>query len=410
MTRLCVISHALISEPAQARWKLLAGKYPVEVDLLVPDEFVLNGWWGFRQSWKPAELHHERLHILPLPVKYLHGNWYFSFPRLIRYLTSCKPDVIYVIGNEIPLVLHQVIFLKNFLFRKTKVIFFTMNALGVPQHKRHLRLRWLLSRVGSDAALCHYPGCLASLRRAGFKKPVFMQTQIGVDEEIFKPDANKRREIRKALGFEGAYVFGTIARFTEEKGIVDTIEVLPLSGADWKFLLVGEGNLRGTIERIIKAKGLEERIVLTGYVEPRDVATYIRAMDCLVHVPYGISTWIETFSLAVAQAMAMAVPVIGSRCGCIPWQVQDGGLIIPERDKSALRQAMIRLASTPGLAEELGNKAFQRATSEFCTRSLTDHFFSILKQVESGRYLNGKHGQSQSFPHLWEGLNDSTRL
>ena len=75
-----------------------------------------------------------------------------------------------------------------------------MNAKGMSLKKLHKRLMWNNIKKNTDAAIVHYPGCLESLRKLGYSKPIYLQTQVGVDEKIFKPEENIRLKYREQLG------------------------------------------------------------------------------------------------------------------------------------------------------------------------------------------------------------------
>ena len=77
-----------------------------------------------------------------------------------------------------------------------------------------------------DAVFCHYPDAFASFRKEGFTGPLYMQTQVGVNEEWFHEDIEARKAIREKYNLGDAFVFGSASRFTTDKGIDDIINVV----------------------------------------------------------------------------------------------------------------------------------------------------------------------------------------
>jgi glycosyltransferase involved in cell wall biosynthesis len=61
----------------------------------------------------------------------------------------------------------------------------------------------------------------------------------------------------------------------------------------------------------------------------------------------------EQFGRVLIEAMAAGVPVVGSSSGAIPEVIGDAGLVVPERDATALAQAIDRVLAEPGLRETL---------------------------------------------------------
>lgn len=74
------------------------------------------------------------------------------------------------------------------------------------------------------------------------------------------------------------------------------------------------------------------------------------------------SIWAEPCATVVFEAMATGRPVIASRIGGLPDNVEDGvnGLLVPPEDPVALRQAISRLLADPALRTRLGEAGRQR--------------------------------------------------
>ncbi len=398
--RLVVICAALVREHAHARWRMLSERYPMDVTLLVPNYWEQNEW-NTKLQWQPEETHDGRFHVLPLRTKAFLGDW--VFPSLGPVLKRLRPDLIYVIQGEMARQLSHTILCRDIWCRKAKILFFTMNALKSDRTRWRFyhKLRWAHIRHGVEAGICHYPGCLEALRDMDFKKPIFLQTQVGVDDCVFHPDDEIRRKYREELGVhDQTFVLGCVIRLTEEKGILDLLSALPVPNIDWKLLLVGEGTLRVKVQEVVTARGISDRVIMTGLVQPNEVANYMQAMDCLIHIPHGTHFWIETFSLAVAQAMAVGLPVIGSNTGSVPWQVREGGIIVRERDPQAVQNAIIELASHTENRRRLGALAYEQARARFSIGSLTDSFHSIIGQVLSGNYKAFGNLEAHDYAHM----------
>lgn len=377
MIRLVVVSHALVQEAAQARWRQLAERFPVDVTLLVPDVWE-TVWLGDLQVFRPAKTDAERFRVIPLPVTDRRRWTRYFFRSLDVGLRRLQPDVIYVIHEEMIWIHMQILAYRSLWCPKAKLVFFSMNALGIPQAKWHQRVRWRLTRRGASAALCHYPGCETSLREANFDKTIHVQTQIGVDETDFRPDERKRHMMRRDLDLEGKFVVGYAGRLCREKGVDDLISAFPLDGIDWAFLAVGDGDLTDSIQEAARRGGWEHRLRLTGTVALTEVANYMRAMDCFVLASRTTPGWIDTFPLVVPQAMASGVPVIGSDSGAIPWQIGDAGLVFPEGDRVALRACIQHLADDREKAAALAASGRTRCLRCFSISALTDQFYKFL--------------------------------
>ena len=204
--------------------------------------------------------------------------------------------------------------------------------------------------------------------------------------EWFHPDKVSRQEIRNKYGLGDAYVFGSATRFSLSKGLDDIINALPLEG-NWKYLMMGAGSEEDTvrIKNLIKERGLNDKIILTGFVDWYDMAKYWNAIDCALHTPRTTERWEETFSLSIAQAMATGKPIIGSSSGSVPYQIGSEGLIVAEGDIQAIHDRMEWVMSHKKAAQDIGKKMQYRAENCFSVQHLNDMFYETILDIIQGK-------------------------
>ncbi len=186
-----------------------------------------------------------------------------------------------------------------------------------------------------------------------------------------------------------------VGRLVEEKGVADLLEATALLAhelPDLRLILVGEGQDRPDLEQQAAALGVSERTGFLGWVEPEEVPAYLAAADCLVG-PSRTATdgWQEAQGLAFAEAMAAGVPVIATRHGGIPDTVihEETGLLVPERNPTAIAAAIRRLHQDPALARRLAeagtNHARSRLSRESSAAAFADLFAGLVARREGGR-------------------------
>jgi len=119
--------------------------------------------------------------------------------------------------------------------------------------------------------------------------------------------------------------------------------------------IIGDGNLRGELERRIAELRLGNTVRLLG--QQSDVATFLERFDCFV-----LSSVIEGMPNALLEAMAMRLPAVTTSAGGSAEVVEDGvsGLLVPPRDAAALADAIGRVLTDGKLAERLGAAAERR--------------------------------------------------
>jgi glycosyltransferase involved in cell wall biosynthesis len=123
---------------------------------------------------------------------------------------------------------------------------------------------------------------------------------------------------------------------------------------------MGEGGMRGELERRAGALGLAERVSFLGAVAQTEVFDRLRGAHALVLPSVTIpGERFEGLGLVAAEAMATGRAVIGSDDGGIPEMVVDGetGLLVRAGDAGSLARAIERMDAEPGLARRLGDGA-----------------------------------------------------
>jgi glycosyltransferase involved in cell wall biosynthesis len=146
-------------------------------------------------------------------------------------------------------------------------------------------------------------------------------------------------------------------RFVEKKGVSDLIQAMRLiesRGEGARLVLIGDGPLASVLRD--EARGLK-RVEFPGWLPPSEVRRWLRnaAVVCVPSVT-ARSGDAEGLPNVVVEAMAQAVPVVGSRHAGIVEAVEHGhtGLLVPEGDPRALADALEHLIEHPDLRRHLG--------------------------------------------------------
>ena len=142
----------------------------------------------------------KNFHIRTLPIGQVRSISYFkSLGPLLRDL---QPDIIYPMYPEYDSFTTQFALLRNIYARKAKMAFFTINNWDIYTNKLIYRMFWWIVKKYADVAFCHSSEMKCVLRRGGFQQPIYIQTNVGVDETRFTHDESARKAIRSRYGPE----------------------------------------------------------------------------------------------------------------------------------------------------------------------------------------------------------------
>ena len=210
----------------------------------------------------------------------------------------------------------------------------------------------------------------------------FRTVYSGMDVEPFLSAGQHRDRVRAELGYtERHVVIGKIARLFYLKGhefliaaAARVVEACP----DVRFLLVGDGLLRGELEQQIRRAGLEAHVQFTGLVPPERIPELLGAMDALVHVSLR-----EGLARALPQALIAGKPVVSYDVDGAREVTLDGqtGFLLPPRSIEPLAEALIRLAGDAALRERLGRAGRERFTEQFRHEHMTRQLRGLYEQL-----------------------------
>lgn len=121
-----------------------------------------------------------------------------------------------------------------------------------------------------------------------------------IDVDKYKFNRSLRNKMRKSLNVEDKFVVGHVGSFTYAKNhkfLLDIFYEIQKQNRKAILLLLGDGELRKSIESHIKKLRIEDKVILTGVVP--NVNEYLQAMDIFV-----FPSIYEGFGMAVIEAQA----------------------------------------------------------------------------------------------------------
>ena len=170
------------------------------------------------------------------------------------------------------------------------------------------------------------------------------------------------------------------ARLIAVKGhrhLIEAMARLRKSGVAVELWLAGAGELRGQIERQVRDLHLEDRVRLLGQMAHDALLSLYKDGQVDVAVLPSIDLGNghhEGIPVALMEAMAYGIPVIGTETGGVPELIGGGaGLLVPPSDPQALAHALAKLASDPAQRIALGRAGHARVRQSFeITRMVGD--------------------------------------
>ena len=171
-----------------------------------------------------------------------------------------------------------------------------------------------------------------------------------------------------------------LANHTPNKGLPVLLEAF--ASMAMPFTLVVGGERRSDIDygAFVRRCRPGQKIIITGRLSDAEVAAIYRSTDLFV-----FPTLADTFPLVVLEAMSYGVPVVASRVGGIPHQLEEGcGALVAAGDVAALRAAVEALSANKEALAAMGGRARARAAAVYswdgAARAAVAGYERILKR------------------------------
>ena len=183
--------------------------------------------------------------------------------------------------------------------------------------------------------------------------------------------------------FRGKLIVGTASALTEQKNIPNLIEAARLvikEIPNTVFVVLGEGDLRKKLEKLIEEKGLNGRFKLLGFKE--NVQDYIKGFDVFV-----MSSDNEGFCGSILHAMLLKVPVVSTNAGGAKEVVENfkTGILVEKRNPNQLAEGIITLLKNRELRESLVEEAYKRVKLNFTVPVMVNSYVELYREVLSGK-------------------------
>lgn len=132
-----------------------------------------------------------------------------------------------------------------------------------------------------------------------------------------------------------------------------------------RLWIVGDGPVRGELERMAAELGVRERVTFFG--QQMATARFFRSADAFV-----MSSRSEGLPMSLLQAMSAGLPAVTTDVGGMGevLRLSGSGLLVPVGDAAAMADALVRLSQDKALAEQFRKRALAAYEREFTLEAM----------------------------------------
>jgi phosphatidylinositol alpha-1,6-mannosyltransferase len=203
--------------------------------------------------------------------------------------------------------------------------------------------------------------CLEVLDEMGLRSGDFdVRTMpLGTDPLHFRPGIDTH-DVRSRYGLEPGRWLLTVARLAVHKGIdtgMKVVAALRDAHPDLRYAVVGSGPKQVELEALAAQLGVADRVRFLTNVPDSDLPALYNCAELYLGLSRPEELLIEGFGIALSEASACGIPVVGGLAGGIPDAVRNGetGILVDSTDLSAVVAVVRSLLADRELRIRLGD-------------------------------------------------------
>lgn len=201
-----------------------------------------------------------------------------------------------------------------------------------------------------------------------------------VDTDRFHPK-NRGEKVRKKHNIEkNQKMVMYVGRIVFHKGLEYFVRAANYFSEDVKFVLVGTGDFREELEKIVGEEDLKEKVIFAGRVSNEELPNYYAATD--VFVLPSVSR-LEAFGIVALEAMASEVPVVVSDIPGVRDVITEGrnGLLAEPMNPADIGGKVRTILENPELAKRMGKNGREWVLENFTWKKVAADIEKVYEKL-----------------------------
>lgn len=304
--------------------------------------------------------------------KFKKPSTYFNFVRLVRLFKDRRPDIVHTffpVCNVIGVLAARI--------AGVSCILSSRRDYGEWMSRHYL---WA-TRFANRFVTCIVANSTQvkdlTIKKEGLNSDRIKVIYNGIDTEKFR-NIRYDNKLKRELGIPDANkIIGIIANFRPMKHhytFIKAAEIVLRQRQDITFILIGTGQLKGEMEKLVKSLGIEKCIIFAG--QRNDITRFLSIMNIGVNCSEG-----EGLSNAIMEYMSTGIVCVVSDAAGNPDLITNNvnGFVFRLDDYEQLAELILTALSNKSLCEKLIKKSFEKIESEMSLVAILSEYESFYE-------------------------------
>ncbi len=300
---------------------------------------------------------------------------FLAFIEIIKIIKKEKPDVLHVTSSKAG----GLGAFAGRLLRIEKIIF-TSHGLAYDENWRPFWQRSLiymatwLTIVLSTKTIQINKDTYKRSKKMPFVKEKIKLIYNGINKPYFLQRNDAREYLYKKGNIPNEFWVGTIAELTKNKNLnvlVNSMSLLRKDNSDIHLFIIGEGEERKNLEKIIKEKKLKKNVHLLGYIN--NASKFLKAFDI-----FTLPSKKEGLPYVLLEAGCAKLPVIVSNINGTTDIIKNkkNGIAI-DINQNEIAKQILKMYKNKNMADKYGKELKEYVNKMFSIKKMTEETITL---------------------------------
>jgi len=288
----------------------------------------------------------EIVYLSGIP-SYIYKDWQITLPfspYIQKKVSQFKPNIIHFHG-PLTVSLNGLIFANQkhipcvgsfhgYFMEPEYLKIVGLDKFGLHKSKLLNKLLWKYSNIvynRTNTIICPSEATKKDLIDHGHNKPVVVISN-GIN-------LHQKKELKIKYKLPQNY-FLHVGRLSKEKNIEILIEAIKKTDKKINLLIVGDGPIKTTLEKMVMNKGLSKRIIFLGMIPYTQLPSSNIYKNAIAFITTSTS---ETQGITILEAMREGLPIIGVNAKALPELIVNNGILCDPDNIDQISKSMVLL-------------------------------------------------------------------
>lgn len=170
-------------------------------------------------------------------------------------------------------------------------------------------------------------------------------------------------------------------------------------GINFKLDIIGTGEMKSDIMKMISKYNLNDCVKLLGSQSPEEVRKYMEKSQIFLFTSDRNEGWGAVLNESMNSACAViSSPVIGAA----PYLIKEGvnGLYFKDKNVDSLYEKVTWLINNPGKRRQMGKSAYDTISNVWCAKNAARSFLQLVKDLQQTGTSSITNGPCSNAPYL----------